>query len=377
MRRIDEPVSLAPFLAWVEGRERQHAHTGDPVAAVVRDIGWDGESGVRRLHRWRHESITGMAERADVEDALHHAGVRWDEVYDPDPVDLGEGYCPRCLDTVGVQDGRCVWCSATVTTGEGLRKAWCEACDSMGVPVNDRCRRCAAPATGKTSPWDDCACGCGGMVRRFDQNGRRARWIRGHAPRALGEPGKRDVEPFARYLERCLADVDPVDAVAVKHGMSREAVLRIMRREDPLVDGRVVQGALFRAARRGRQKGEPSLPDATRMEDLYPRTRCPGPGGDVACVGSGFKANKTATRCKECSRRAGRKTPQRTKWEPPEAFLIEARDLADRHGGLMVAARRLHDRTPMKSPESLCSRLRTEFRQRGWPTDRRTAGVVR
>lgn len=91
--KLHEPLPLAPFLAWCDTHEaairrelRAGAMTGESDAEHTRyrlvcDLGWPPEAGKRRMHRWRHENTTGHAERADIQDALEHAGVEFEDIY--------------------------------------------------------------------------------------------------------------------------------------------------------------------------------------------------------------------------------------------------------------------------------------------------------
>lgn len=91
--KFREPIPIAPFLEWFERRASvlavRYANVHDRyesgLALACEECGWSRDAGVRRIHRWHHESKTGMCERAMIEDALDHAGVGFWELY-PDVV---------------------------------------------------------------------------------------------------------------------------------------------------------------------------------------------------------------------------------------------------------------------------------------------------
>jgi hypothetical protein len=99
-------VHIGPFLRWFTVQEERHGHV-----QALRDIRW-GESGDRRISRWREHDGQSYAPASEIEDALHHAGLRLVDVY-PE-TDVGEvftGWCPTCNEAVTVQaDMICAWC---------------------------------------------------------------------------------------------------------------------------------------------------------------------------------------------------------------------------------------------------------------------------
>jgi hypothetical protein len=106
-RDPDTPmVHVAPFLRWFAQQEERHGH---PQALL--DIRWEA-SGAHRIGRWRKGDGQCYAPVAEIEDALHYAGLRLAEVY-PE-TDVGEvltGWCPTCNEAVTVQaDMICAWC---------------------------------------------------------------------------------------------------------------------------------------------------------------------------------------------------------------------------------------------------------------------------
>lgn len=131
-----EPLPVAPFTAWAEGRiaairseigadyGRGGSNTGADMNYVERfmvEIGWDFHNGPRKLYRWMNpdqgDGHSGVVERAEIEDALHRAGVLFSDLYpdlDADPQALRDGYCAACRRDVNTTDGYCPWCDDVV-----------------------------------------------------------------------------------------------------------------------------------------------------------------------------------------------------------------------------------------------------------------------
>lgn len=98
MPGLHEPVPAEPFLNWFQRRldyyDRVYGKSdidgGRNMWRVLDEIGWPHDSGARRMYRLRNESLTGMMERATVEDALHRAGVLVSDLYpdlpEPEPM---------------------------------------------------------------------------------------------------------------------------------------------------------------------------------------------------------------------------------------------------------------------------------------------------
>lgn len=116
-------IPVEPFTAWCRRRLRRlqyecaNLEDGDrvlgPRGQLVAECGWDHSNGLRRLYRYLNEGQE-TAPRADIEDALHHAGVGFWEVYGVEPVDVRSGYCVDCSENVPVDaDGECLWCEPT------------------------------------------------------------------------------------------------------------------------------------------------------------------------------------------------------------------------------------------------------------------------
>ena len=160
-RYKEDPIPTAPFVRWVDRqiavRERAaagvsaipargkrvtkdgrawNASTG-AVEQICYRLGWEKDSGLRRLHRWRREER--IAERRQIEDALFCAGVAMDEVYAPPTpawrarvlllaaiVDLLTAelvtlrYCPSCCQDTLAAD-TCLWCDAATVDRSPLR----------------------------------------------------------------------------------------------------------------------------------------------------------------------------------------------------------------------------------------------------------------
>lgn len=168
MARRREYILSRPFREWLEQRficweDRLRREEGtvtggigtiSPAVALAQELGWDGESGMRRLWRFRFErkdgSINGVKvgglptaffARDIVEEAMHEAGVNFDDLYIEyahrmegergRPVDVltfitgyldlaadlcdgpyhREAYCRKCRErTLRDRDGQCIWC---------------------------------------------------------------------------------------------------------------------------------------------------------------------------------------------------------------------------------------------------------------------------
>lgn len=169
LEKLREPIEVAPFLAWCAQREARIRKETDNYPAIsvemrddararlVAEIGWDGDTGMRLLHRWEHE-IAGLVERARVEDALFSAGVDFRDVYPDEPaprplvVRIGQG---RRMTDEQVRKAHIVYTRGRMTTvslGEALYatlgyatpgscgRALVDAFHSLGLPF----RQCAA-----------------------------------------------------------------------------------------------------------------------------------------------------------------------------------------------------------------------------------------
>ena len=144
MKPLSDPIRYEPFVAWFDERSGE-----DGVEILCQALGWEGDTGTRRLNRWRTERPhDGHTERALIEDALHRVGVALWELAEPTPAerqalldrahhhvptreqarllelfDAREDYdvdddlpcetrwCPACHDQSPVgEDGRCLFC---------------------------------------------------------------------------------------------------------------------------------------------------------------------------------------------------------------------------------------------------------------------------
>jgi hypothetical protein len=108
---MQNPIPTTQFISWFDQRAQEIMRGADPYRypthtqreqyakhRVLVNLGWDDEagSGARRVIRWRNDSLTGMVERAQIEDALHRAGVRFYDVYpDLEIKDRGSGIGDR------------------------------------------------------------------------------------------------------------------------------------------------------------------------------------------------------------------------------------------------------------------------------------------
>lgn len=86
--KVREPIPVGPFLEFCAQREallQRDPDCSDPRTRLILSFGWEPDSGVRRLHRWRHPEQgydhPGWVDRAEVEDALHNFGIDIHEVY--------------------------------------------------------------------------------------------------------------------------------------------------------------------------------------------------------------------------------------------------------------------------------------------------------
>ena len=99
-------VHIGPFLRWFEQQVNDHGQ-----AQALLNLRW-GESGERRIGRWREHVGQSHAPVVEIEDALHNAGARLVELYpETDVGDVFTGWCPTCNEAVTVQaDMICAWC---------------------------------------------------------------------------------------------------------------------------------------------------------------------------------------------------------------------------------------------------------------------------
>lgn len=143
-KRLREPLDYHPFLCWCVLREREIGREIDrstlqisnpnsrnrqvkptrprrASSILLDEIGWDREAGERRLFRWCNEpTVSGVVERAVIEDALHHARVDFYDVYpdlEPDVGVLRDGYCLACARETTTTDGNCPWCEGPLEPG--------------------------------------------------------------------------------------------------------------------------------------------------------------------------------------------------------------------------------------------------------------------
>ncbi len=89
--RLRDPIPVGPFLWWCHRRETQIRGDHEPypslgdgrsmMGRLCMELGWDEDTGRRRLFRWCFERPDGLVERSQVEDALFHADVLFEWVY--------------------------------------------------------------------------------------------------------------------------------------------------------------------------------------------------------------------------------------------------------------------------------------------------------
>ncbi|HYJ21348.1 MAG TPA: hypothetical protein VEW07_04925 [Solirubrobacterales bacterium] len=326
--------------------------------------------GERRLHRWRYEVQT--IDRIEMEEALHHADSAIWEVYGVEDCDLeADAYCGRCHDTVTPIAGACPWCDSSLSAAKARR--WCPREDRLIFPANDgSCWRCGTAT--EAIPWADCACGCGRSIPRFDPQGRAHEYALGHAPRSLERRWEVPIEPFAEYLERELERMDLIGALARAHGLPRDEVVRVLKRQVETLPTKTVRRAVWTAGRGGTGKGLPRRPGAPTLESLYPdfvRSR--------TCPGCGTGKAPHAELCKRCrvaqNRRDGVKPPKPPTQIRPE-LIAEARAHYDAGNSVASAAAEIIDRTPHTNVASTAQALSREWKRQGLEMRERVGEAV-
>lgn len=158
-RRVDvlEKVPAEPFTRWLNERYEFHCRRmgvvsdpdlnrmANPSLALCDEIGWP-EHGIRRLYRYRHgrvETHKGRTKtrkgvplvkpathwrRDVVEEALHHAGVPFSDLYPEiaaaEDIPLERAMtCWKCNDVVHTIHGMCPWCDTQLRYGNELAEA--------------------------------------------------------------------------------------------------------------------------------------------------------------------------------------------------------------------------------------------------------------
>jgi len=384
--RLKEPIDVAPFLAWCANREtriRRELGSEHGIAdgkqtnhreRLVTELGWTIEAGTRRLHRWTHpdqgDGFSGLVERAVIEDALHHAGVQFADVYpdldDDDQGEQTEAYCNRCHDTVTAIDGICPWCE-TAVAAEKPTRMYCPREDAMSYPnLEGDCWRCGGELRADV-PWIPCACGCGTMIHRFDRWGRSITYSKGHQPKNTRDSKSVDAAPFAAWLRDELHNLDPIEALARRTRVPRNELVNLLEGRTTEVELGRVRTALWTSARCGQGKGLPARPGAVTFADLYPdhcRSRtCQKCGGGKA---------PHAEMCKACRRKMP--VVRTHKSSVTEPLLQEAKRIVDDGGHVIDAARAIQSRTRCTNPESVALELYKRFHERGWTYPRGRSG---
>lgn len=140
--RGGERLPVAPFLTFCERLEAElccedrfpaisTAVIFDPLARLVESFGWDADSGLRRLRRWRNpeqgDGHNGFASRALIEDALTRAGAVFYEVYPdalPPPVYSSRFGVGRFLNDEQMIATHTIYTQGKLTTREVAALIW-------------------------------------------------------------------------------------------------------------------------------------------------------------------------------------------------------------------------------------------------------------
>lgn len=133
--RKEDRVPVEPFRSFLLDRiaHWERAMSGEGLAdktgarkMVCEELGWPVDSGPRKLYRMSHglrgvgrhagsrDVPTDYFNRVTVEDALHHAGMRFEDMYPEfaDDLDPVEGFCPKHGERVFLDAvGECQWCA--------------------------------------------------------------------------------------------------------------------------------------------------------------------------------------------------------------------------------------------------------------------------
>lgn len=390
-----EEIPSRPFADWLNARIAE-LEAADVVASPTASLAsrlWpamDPESAVRYLSRYRNclrsgsrngvkgDFPTDTFPRGPVEDALREYGEAIQNVpgYEdvPEVALEDDAFCERCHEVVTPIEGLCPWCDTQVVVAFDRERRYCERENRMVFPANDgSCWRCGGKTT-RGVPYEPCECGCGTMIHRFDRHGRPVKYVRGHAPRSLEKPsGKVPVEPFARYLEQRLREMDLLQALAREHGIGRNDIVNVLARRDAEVDRDIVRRAVWVAGRGGTGKGLPMRPGAPGFFDLYPDDK-----RSRTCPGCGKGKAPHAKLCKQCRKAADRREGVR----PPtavtrlsEEVIAEAYRVYDDGATLMEAAEAVRERTPHTNVGSTAQALSRQWKRRGWPMRARTAAA--
>lgn len=344
------------FLLWYDDEYARLAlEENNPTLVMSRRLGLGEEAMVRQVYRWRNEGK--QATREFIVKVLDHAGIDIGDVYPELAVDVAlevDAFCPRCHEIVTPIAGECPWCDGPVKDKAGRDKGFCTACNTMmSRNGHGECWRCGTRIQSGI-PIVACACDCGEMISQFDGHGRRKRYVHGHAPRSLER--RRDVatEPFARYLERRLHELDPISALAREHGIARADVVAVLRRDEPVIEREVVRRALWVFGTNG--TGMPRRPDSTSFFELYP-----GDGRSRICPHCKQGKAPHAEMCKKCRRlhdptymRGG--PPSQSRLTPE--VIDRARTLIGTGKSVAATAQIIFDDTAYASVDSLQNALR-------------------
>ncbi len=363
-----DAVDIAPWREWVRSR---HAKYGS--SELARILCCD-ESLVRRwvdgFYKEGEKVVTPTTiSLSRVSELLSDTDTLLEDLY-PTEVELeSDGYCGRCHEVVTPIAGACPWCDTPVEDATGHDKRYCSPCDRLVTPANDgTCWRCGT-MTKVAIPWDACECGCETMHPRFDQHGRRVKYVRGHAPRTLERSGTVAAEPFVRYLQDQLENLDVLSAIARMHAISREELVAVLSRTDELVDREFVRRALWTASRGGLGKGLKPHPDRPVFRDLYPDDV-----RSLVCPSCNGRKARHAEMCKKCRRRVPNSKPSSRAKHSLRDDLLTAmyRAYIDENLTQRDVAERFLDRTTYKNTDSLIFTFRNACVAKGWPLRSRT-----
>jgi hypothetical protein len=117
VERRSDLVPAGPFIEWLEAElARSPKGAVDPITVLADRLGVDP----RQVRRWR-KSLDGSSVPVDefpgasVENALHRAGLRLEDLYPdhaPEDVELEPDiFCGSCVSVVTPIKGQCPWCT--------------------------------------------------------------------------------------------------------------------------------------------------------------------------------------------------------------------------------------------------------------------------
>lgn len=219
--RMQNPIPVAPFTDWFDQRTQELLRSVDPYryplhkerdayarGRVLASLGWDDEasSGARRISRWKKDSLTGMVEREQVEDALHHAGVQFYDVYpDLEQRDCGSGIGDRVgqgrlLTDKQVEAAHVLYVHQKMTGATIADLLW----ERFGYSSQESCRRALFKAFKKLGlPLRECAA----ITPDGDRCAKSPSHGSDHCPKhGEGDSRKFVVDPAVKKRVRCLVE---------------------------------------------------------------------------------------------------------------------------------------------------------------------------